>query len=88
MKRKSLFQRENPAGTHPMLPLVEIAGDQRVLIERHKGVLGYDKQRVCVKLSFGVLTVNGCNLEIIHMSKVQLVVVGRIVEIVFKRGNN
>ena len=88
MKRRVLFQRTESVNAHPALPLIEIAGDQRVLIERHKGVLGYDKQRVCVKLSFGVLLVCGCNLQIIDMSKNQLVIVGKILEITFKRGNN
>lgn len=88
MKRKELFDKIGTDNIFPMLPLVEIAGDQRVLIERHRGVMGYGKQRICVKLSFGTLLVNGCNLEIIHMTKVQLVIAGRISEIVFKRGND
>ena len=88
MKRSELFRKERVADINLTLPLVEIVGDRRVLIERHKGVLGYDKQRICVKLSFGLLLVNGCNLEIIHMSKAQLVISGKIGEIVLKRSNN
>lgn len=68
------------------LPLVEIAGDRRVLVERHKGVLGYDDQKVCVRLSFGKLQVCGCNLKIMQMTRSQLVISGQIQTVVLQRG--
>ena len=67
------------------VPLVEIAGDCRVLVERHKGVLGYDDKKVWVRLSFGKLQIYGCGLKIVHMSKTQLVVSGQIHGVVLQR---
>ena len=69
----------------PQLPLIELAGNRRVCIERHSGVLGYDHQCVCVRLSFGLLYINGTDLGIIHMTKSQIVVKGEICSILIKR---
>ena len=68
------------------LPLVEIAGDQRVLVEGHEGVLGYDDTKVCVRLSFGAVEVCGCGLKIVNMTKAQLVIYGRIQTVSMQRG--
>ncbi len=68
------------------LPLIEIAGDRRVLVERHTGVLGYDDRKVTVRLSFGMLQVCGCGLKIVHMTKAQLVISGQIQTVVLQRG--
>lgn len=87
MKRGTLFRRDETTSPTVSLPLVEILGDQRLLIERHKGVLGYDREKICIKLSFGMVLVCGCNLEITHMSKIQLVITGKIHSVVFKRSS-
>lgn len=68
------------------VPLIEITGDRRVLVERHKGVLGYDDRMVCVRLSFGKLQICGCGLKILHMTKVQLVISGQIQTVTLQRG--
>ena len=52
----------------PGQPIVEIAGDRRVLIENHFGV----------KVKYGLVCVYGCNLELIRMTKEQLIISGRI----------
>ena len=67
------------------LPLVEIAGDCRVLVERHRGVLAYDHRKICIRLNFGVLQVCGCDLSIAHMTKAQLVIIGQIQTVVLQR---
>lgn len=58
------------------LPLVEICGNQRVLIENHLGVIQYARTRICVKVSYGVLSVQGSCLELARMSREQLVIRG------------
>lgn len=68
------------------VPLIEIAGDRRILVERHKGVLGYDDKKICVRLSFGKLQICGCGLKIVHMTKVHLVISGQIQTVVLQRG--
>ena len=62
----------------PGLPLVEIAGDCRVLIERHMGVIGYDCERIFVKVKYGQICVQGSGLELKQMSKYTLVIYGKI----------
>ena len=70
----------------PGIPIVEIAGDQRVLIERHKGVTEYSPQCIRVRLSYGILTISGCRLELTRMTANQLIISGRIDSISIERG--
>lgn len=62
----------------PGLPVVELAGDRRVLIERHGGVTEYSSERICVKVRYGAVCISGCGLELTCMTREQLVVTGRI----------
>ena len=62
----------------PGYPIVEIAGEHRVLIENHHGVAAYGKERILVKVKFGSICICGCNLEIARMTKEQLVICGII----------
>lgn len=70
----------------PKLPLVEIAGERRVLIENHFGVTGYGSQEICVKVRFGHIIICGKGLELVRMTKEQLVVMGTIDGVQFRRG--
>ena len=62
----------------PMLPVVEIAGDKRVLIERHSGITEYTDERIGVRVRFGTVVICGNGLEVTKMSGEQLVISGRI----------
>lgn len=62
----------------PGVPVVELAGEHRVLIERHGGVTEYSCERICVKVRYGTVAVSGCNLELTRMTREQLVISGRI----------
>lgn len=62
----------------PGQPLVEIAGEHRVLIERHRGVTEYGRQRICVKVKYGTVCVSGQGLELAQMTREQLIISGRI----------
>ncbi len=62
----------------PGQPIVEIAGDRRVLIENHLGVAAYGNETILIKVKFGAVCVCGCNLEMVHMTKEQLVIYGQI----------
>ena len=62
----------------PGVPIVEVAGEGRVLIERHEGMTEYSRERICVKVSYGCVCVCGCGLELTRMSREQLVISGRI----------
>lgn len=65
----------------PGIPIVELAGDRRVLIERHNGVTEYSPQRICVGVSYGVVSIIGRELKLMRMSKEQVVICGRVDEI-------
>lgn len=69
----------------PGQPIIEIAGDRRVLIENHFGVKEYSRERIGVQVKYGVVTVCGCGLELTRMTKEQLVISGRIDGITLQR---
>lgn len=62
----------------PGRPIVEIAEDRRVLIENHQGVAAYGREMILVNVKFGSVRICGCELEILHMTREQIVVFGRI----------
>ena len=74
--------------TLPGMPLVEICGEGRVLIEQHCGVSRYGSEQICVRVKYGEVEILGCGMELAKMSKEQLVVLGRIdsVRLVRRRG--
>ena len=69
---------ELPSESMPGLPLVEIAGDRRVLVENHGGVCQYGPEQICVRVKYGIVSVRGRGLEIAKLSREQLVISGRI----------
>ena len=62
----------------PGVPVVEIAGGERVLIERHGGVNEYSGERIGVKVRYGTVYICGSNLELTCMTSAQLVISGQI----------
>ena len=66
-------------------PIIEIVGDRRVLIENHQGVTAYGKEKIMVGVKFGSVCICGCNLEMMHMTKEQLVICGRIDSVSLQR---
>ncbi len=83
MDRKNIFDRlimgaDLPGEALPNLPLVEIMGEHRVLIENHKGVAGYGNTEICVKVKFGFIKVTGEGLALARMTSHQLVITGQI----------
>lgn len=67
-----------PAEPLPGLPLVELAGDRRVLIENHQGVMAYGRENILIRVRFGQICVCGAGLELARMTKEQLVISGQI----------
>lgn len=64
--------------TLPGVPIVEIAGDRRVLIERHEGVIEYGTERIRIRVKYGTICICGTCLELKQMTKEQLIVSGRV----------
>lgn len=71
----------------PGVPLVEISGENRVLIESHRGVTQYSGDRICVKMKYGHIAVQGCGLELGRMTRDQLIICGRIDSVSLIRRN-
>ena len=70
----------------PGQPVLELAGDRRVLIENHRGVTEYGREKISVRVRYGTVAVCGCGLELVKVSKDQLVISGRIEGIMIHRG--
>ena len=78
-------QADLPGEAGSVQPLVELAGDRRVLIEHHQGVVQYGRACICVKVKYGVVSVEGCGLELARMSREQLIIRGQIDRICVNR---
>lgn len=71
----------------PGVPVVEISGERRVLIENHRGVCQYGSDKICVKVKYGQIAVQGCGLEMARMTREQLIICGRIDSVsIIRRG--
>ena len=75
---KSAFRADLATESIPGIPLVEILGCQRVLIENHKGLTMYGCNEIRVKVSYGQLSICGSGLELASMTKQQLIITGQI----------
>lgn len=87
MKRRSDLweQMDLPGESLPGQVLVEITGENRVLIENHRGVREYSRERIGVKVKYGLVQVCGSCLELRCMTKDQLVISGCIDGVLLKR---
>lgn len=65
--------------------LVEILGDNSVLIENHQGVIGYSCECVQVQTKMGRITVQGCGLQLNKLSRDQLFIQGEILCVKLQR---
>lgn len=69
----------------PGQPIIEIVGNYRILIEKHMGVKAYSREKIVVKVKYGCICVCGCGLELIRMTREQLVIRGEIEGISLQR---
>ncbi len=86
MERRNLLSRMSKLDTLTKIPLVELAGQNRVLIENHLGVLAYSLEEIRIKVVYGSLTVAGDGLKLMELCKEQLVITGHIDTIRLFRG--
>ena len=66
--------------------LLELLGQERILIENHKGVQEYGNEKICVRTSFGSVSICGMELRLSCLSKEKLVIIGPISQIIVSRG--
>lgn len=65
--------------------IVEITGENRVLIENHMGVKGYSREKIVIRVRYGYIHVCGEHLELIRMSRDTLVIRGKILQVCLNR---
>lgn len=66
------------------MPLIEIYGRKRVLIENHLGIFGYDVNVIIVNAHLGYIYVQGRELKITKICKEKILITGVIDEICFR----
>ena len=71
----------------PGMPLVELIGPNRILIENHRGVREFGNDRISVSLQFGLLCIEGSCLQLRRMSGAQLIVYGQIERLTILKGD-
>lgn len=78
MERTGLLSRLGSTDNDSKIPLVELAGCGRVLVENHTGVLVYSPGEITVRVSYGCLQISGENMMLAEMHREQLVITGTI----------
>lgn len=68
----------------PGMPLVELLGCQRVLVENHCGIIQYCPNEIIIKVSYGVLIIHGCSLRMALMTKQRLIIKGKVQQILLE----
>ena len=82
-KKERLLERltiaaDLPDECIPGLPLVELYGNTRVLVEHHRGISEYTAEQICLNVKFGQIRIYGSKLVIARMTREQLVITGLI----------
>ena len=72
--------------TIPGVPLVELLGSNRILIENHLGVRRFGTEQISVCMSYGMLCVGGKQLQLRRMSEGQLIISGQIEQLTVLKG--
>ena len=67
-------------------PLLELLGDERLLIENHKGIRSYAPDNILIGISNGMISVLGQTLRIICMTRDRIVICGRIMQLTIEKG--
>ena len=86
MKKPSIFANLITNQNISKIPIVELAGQNRVLIENHFGVLAYSPEEIQVKVTYGRISVLGMGLKLLQLSNEQLVINGQIDAVKIGRG--
>ena len=58
--------------------LVELVGQQRLVVEHHRGIACYGEEEIVVKASFGLVCISGKGMRLCCMSREQLCIRGKI----------
>lgn len=75
---KWLFAHDVISESAPGMPLAELVGDGRVLIENHQGVCEYGEEKISIRVRFGYLRIWGKGMALHCVKKHQLIICGTI----------
>ena len=81
MAKRHILSQIHNCGNLIKQPIVEITGQNRVLIENHQGILAYSREEIGIKVSYGKVVITGSDLNLLQISCEQLVVKGHIVSL-------
>ena len=70
----------------PGVPIIEVYGDRRVLVEGRCAVTRYDNECVQLRNSCGCISVSGCGLQMAELSYNRMIITGTICNISISRG--
>lgn len=65
-------------------PRITISGDERVLIEGHRGLLEYSDERIAAARRNGRILVKGESLRLAAMTERELLILGRLWSVEFE----
>lgn len=82
LKRRITTAFELPKDIMLDLPSVAMVGDEELTVSNHKGIAGYTDGQVRIKTSIGEVKVLGDGLTLREINKENIVVEGKIREIV------
>ena len=82
-RRKNSLTKWTVGSQLPMLALpgrslIEIVGCSRVLIENHRGIIGYEDHEILIRVRYGCICITGKHLKLAKMCKGKLVITGNI----------
>ena len=85
MEKLRILSKLERLDVQPKIPLVELAGHTRLLIENHTGVLSYSQEEITIRVCYGCLQITGQNMMLAEMTRDQLVISGMINGILVQR---
>lgn len=65
----------------PGKTLLELLGQQRLVVEYHRGIVCYGEEEIVIKASYGLVSITGTNMRLCRMSREQLCIHGEIAQI-------
>lgn len=84
--RRAAERLDLPQDVAAGLPRIEFDGFSLCRLDRHKGILAYEKDRIVVSLNIGTITLEGSDLQVQRMHREALTVTGKIKQVSFSGG--
>ena len=84
--RRAAERLDLPQDIAAGLPRIEFDGFSLCRLDRHRGILAYDRERIVIALVGGTVTLEGAELEVQRMHREALTVTGTIRQVSFDGG--